>query len=274
MHDIVTQNRLQFWNALVRHGGYQKHPDSVVPAARSFATHPSFNYAFSEAQSSPCPDTRRMARFFGPNPFYWWVQPHHTSLALHLRREGLRHTMHTRAMHRVLHREPDPPPVMPHAEVCRITGETERRTWIQTASRFYGIPLEDMGRLCPPLDQEDISFYTGTMGNTPASLGVVFYGTMTAGLYWMGTFPAYRRQGMARQLVAHMLRDIWHRQYRMVILQASPEAVPLYESCGFQTAGQYILYLMDPRGGERQRSSEKNFEKQLRSVRRCGVIHP
>ena len=64
------------------------------------------------------------------------------------------------------------------------------------------------------------------------------------------TEAAYRRRGIARQLVQTLLA--WCRQEELttVILHASEEGRGLYEELGFKTTAEMILDLTDPESSE------------------------
>ncbi|HEY7137304.1 MAG TPA: GNAT family N-acetyltransferase [Acidimicrobiia bacterium] len=59
------------------------------------------------------------------------------------------------------------------------------------------------------------------------------------GLYAVGTVPEWRRRGLARTLVAHVLADARSRGARTATLQSTPMARTLYESLGFAPVGRY-----------------------------------
>jgi ribosomal protein S18 acetylase RimI-like enzyme len=59
------------------------------------------------------------------------------------------------------------------------------------------------------------------------------------GIYAFGTLPGWRRRGLARSLVEHVLADAERRGARTATLQSTRMAQPLYESLGFEPAGRY-----------------------------------
>jgi GNAT superfamily N-acetyltransferase len=59
------------------------------------------------------------------------------------------------------------------------------------------------------------------------------------GIYAVGTLPEWRRRGLARTLVEHMLADAGRRGSRSATLQSTRMGQPLYESLGFVPAGRY-----------------------------------
>ncbi len=63
------------------------------------------------------------------------------------------------------------------------------------------------------------------------------------GIYTVGTSPGWRRRGLARSLVEHVLADAARRGARTATLQSTRMAQPLYESLGFEPAGRYEEWL-------------------------------
>lgn len=59
------------------------------------------------------------------------------------------------------------------------------------------------------------------------------------GVYAVETLPGWRRRGLARALVEHVLADAHHRGARTSTLQSTPMGRPLYESLGFRPVGRY-----------------------------------
>jgi GNAT superfamily N-acetyltransferase len=59
------------------------------------------------------------------------------------------------------------------------------------------------------------------------------------GIYAVGTAPDFRRRGLARALMLHVLADARHRRARTATLQSTAMGQPLYESLGFRAVGRY-----------------------------------
>jgi ribosomal protein S18 acetylase RimI-like enzyme len=63
------------------------------------------------------------------------------------------------------------------------------------------------------------------------------------GIYTVGTMRNWRRQGLARMLVEHVLADAQRRGARTASLQSTPMGQHLYRSLGFEPAGRYEEWL-------------------------------
>jgi ribosomal protein S18 acetylase RimI-like enzyme len=59
------------------------------------------------------------------------------------------------------------------------------------------------------------------------------------GIYSVGTLPQWRRRGLARSLMEHVLADAHSRGALTATLQSTRMAQRLYESLGFEPAGRY-----------------------------------
>ena len=59
------------------------------------------------------------------------------------------------------------------------------------------------------------------------------------GVYAVGTAPEWRRRGLARALMLHVLADAYRRGARTASLQSTAMGEPLYRSLGFRPAGRY-----------------------------------
>jgi len=59
------------------------------------------------------------------------------------------------------------------------------------------------------------------------------------GVYAVGTAPEWRRRGLARALMLHVLADARQGGARTASLQSTPMGQRLYEQLGFRTVGRY-----------------------------------
>lgn len=59
------------------------------------------------------------------------------------------------------------------------------------------------------------------------------------GIYAVGTVPEWRRRGLARALMLHVLSDAYRRGARTATLQSTAMGQSLYTSLGFSVVGRY-----------------------------------
>jgi len=69
------------------------------------------------------------------------------------------------------------------------------------------------------------------------------------GVYAMGTPDRFRRQGLARALMSHVLASAHAQGARTATLQSTPMGRPLYASLGFEPVGRYDEWV--PRTSDR-----------------------
>lgn len=59
------------------------------------------------------------------------------------------------------------------------------------------------------------------------------------GIYAVGTVPEWRRRGLARAMMLHVLADAYRHGATTASLQSTPMGAPLYASLGFRPVGRY-----------------------------------
>jgi putative acetyltransferase len=122
--------------------------------------------------------------------------------------------------------------------------------------------MADMRAASPPesvhaldldgLRKPEISFWTLWQGNQLAGCGALKELDAThAEIKSMRTAAAFRRRGVARQVLQHLLDQARQRQYQRVSLETGPMAFfaparALYASFGFEPCGPFADYWNDP----------------------------
>jgi putative acetyltransferase len=102
------------------------------------------------------------------------------------------------------------------------------------------------------LRKPEISFWTLWQGNQLAGCGALKELDAThAEIKSMRTAAAFRRRGVARQVLQHLLDQARQRQYQRVSLETGPMAFfaparALYASFGFEPCGPFADYWNDP----------------------------
>jgi ribosomal protein S18 acetylase RimI-like enzyme len=76
-------------------------------------------------------------------------------------------------------------------------------------------------------------------GDMAVSCAWSFLHETDCGIFTVGTLPGWRRRGLARSLVEHVLADASQRGARTATLQSTRMGQPLYESLGFEAVGRY-----------------------------------
>jgi len=60
---------------------------------------------------------------------------------------------------------------------------------------------------------------------------------------WVGTLPDYRRRGLGALVTQAVTNEAFARGARIVVLQASPQGLPVYERLGYRTIGLDRVWL-------------------------------
>ena len=134
-----------------------------------------------------------------------------------------------------------------------LTGELRRqdgvvRASIAAATRAAGdeeVPVADLGE---PETEPGLAAWVMLRGNVAVAGTWSFQHEHDCGIYTVGTMPGWRRQGIARMLVEHVLADAQERGARTASLQSTPMGEQLYRSLGFQPAGRYEEWVSAPGG--------------------------
>ena len=113
------------------------------------------------------------------------------------------------------------------------------RASIAAATRAAGdeaVPAADLGE---PEGVPGLSGWVMTQGDVAVAGAWSFLHERDCGIYTVGTLPAWRRRGLARALMEHVLADAQHRGAHTATLQSTRMGQPLYESLGFEPVGRY-----------------------------------
>ena len=109
--------------------------------------------------------------------------------------------------------------------------------WNQTVTDWYNLLA-----LAP-----DSCFGIECNGELRATTTAVSFGQELAWVGMVLTDPAYRRRGLARQLMEHALQYLRNRSVAWIKLDATESGVPLYESLGFREEGRIERWIR-PKG--------------------------
>lgn len=137
----------------------------------------------------------------------------------------------------VMLREPGPMTRMPRLSASPVTGATE----IALVERVVvdGFPLRQFlpyraGEAVPPslAEHPGVAFHLARRAGDPAGACLTMFDGVCGGVYWVGTLPEHRSQGVGRALMTVALD---HLGDVPATLTATAAGQPLYESMGFRT---------------------------------------
>lgn len=78
------------------------------------------------------------------------------------------------------------------------------------------------------------TYYIGYLNGTAVASSMVFVGADVAGLYYIGTLPDYRQQGIGTAMTHYSLKQAQSLGYDLVVLQATDMGANIYRDLGFQ----------------------------------------
>jgi GNAT superfamily N-acetyltransferase len=111
------------------------------------------------------------------------------------------------------------------------------RTSVAAATLVTDEPVPEV-RLARPSPSRVVGWALVQEGHAVAGASSLLHGS-DCGLYAVGTVARWRRRGLARALVGHILADAVDRGARTASLQSTVMGAPLYESLGFVAVGRY-----------------------------------
>ena len=84
------------------------------------------------------------------------------------------------------------------------------------------------------LERPNSHYYLGFLNGNPIATGVLFDGEGAAGLFYIGTVPEARKQGISKAMVSYLLSTAKKKGYPISVLQASEMGYPVYKKIGFK----------------------------------------
>lgn len=109
----------------------------------------------------------------------------------------------------------------------------------QRQKRMYRKILTDAGFQYP------VKNYLGIYHGKPVVTATCFFSDGVVGVYWVSTLTEFRGRGIGRGMMDFILKDALDAGYRVAILQASSDGLPLYQNLGFREYCDNIRYLWD-----------------------------
>jgi GNAT superfamily N-acetyltransferase len=188
--------------------------------------------------------------------FLWWVAPFHTpaDLGPRLLDAGLRFEGTAPAMAMDLAALPPREPLPDGLEIVPVRDVARLREFINVLALEMGVPEGSpnpaarhhaalLEAIPPTLAGETIPLrYLGLLDGRPVATSRISIGGGVAGLYAVATLPNVRGRGIGRALTLAALEAGRTLGYRIGVLQASDEGLPVYRRIGFQTMFDYAVY--------------------------------
>jgi GNAT superfamily N-acetyltransferase len=188
--------------------------------------------------------------------FLWWVAPFHTpaDLGPRLLSAGLRFEGTAPAMAMALDDLPDDDGPPAGLEIEPVVDAAGLRAFIDVLALEMGVPEGTANpaarhhaalyqAIPPKLASEPVPLrYLGRIDGRPVATSRVAIAAGVAGLYAVATLPDVRGRGIGRAMTLAALNAGRALGYRIGVLQASDEGLPVYRRLGFRTVFDYAVY--------------------------------
>lgn len=251
--DAVEQNCIDFFMEYGRGSGGEVHTERGVTWFATGIPHPLFNGVMAAQLAADEIDVRieeLIAEHGARNvPLEWTVGSSTvpTDLGRHLEAKGLRHVLTVPGMAMPLHglrNEPLPDELT----IEPVDNRKDLEEALRIALTTFEIPtafvprLADLEESLPADHREATQILLGRFRGRPVASSELFASAGVAGVYFVGTLPSARRQGIARAMTSAALREGERRGYRIGTLQATAMGAPVYRHLGFRAVSEFAMY--------------------------------
>lgn len=139
---------------------------------------------------------------------------------------------------------PEAVPTAPEGvRVERVVDTSEYAAAIAIAAEGFGMPVPFAETAFPlsMFDDDSIRGYVAYADGEPVATATSFQAGTILGIYNVATMPARRRLGYGAAVTWHAV-DCADSGTRAVVLQSSPDGLPVYERMGFRTVVEYLEF--------------------------------
>lgn len=254
----IEENEIQYWLYRARTGGWEVHEDAHLTWFYSGLSDSERNGVLrtnltpDEANASI---TDMLAWFDDRNvPLSWWGGPSRrpVDLSARLVAHGLISEGEDPGMAADLHALNEDLPLPAGFAVERVRDVEAVRRWLRVLRMAHSRDPDD-SRL--PLavyspaafdDAHPLRLYIASVNGAPVATALVMLAAGVAGVYYVATIPAARRQGIGAGLTLAALRDARAAGYHIGVLGASQMGVSVYQRLGFREYCKLALHTREP----------------------------
>lgn len=254
----IEECEIQYWLYRARVAGWEVHQDSYLTWYYSGLDDAERNGVLRTTLS---PDeatagiAEMLAWFDARNvPMVWWGGPSRrpADLGARLVAHGLVSQGDDPGMAADLYALHEDLPTPAGFAVERVRDVEAARLWLRTL-RTSNDPDPDvsqvpLSRFAPATfdDADPLRLYVARVNGDPVATAQVFFSAGVAGLYYVRTIPAARRQGIGSGVTLAALRDARAAGYHIGVLGASPMGVSVYQRLGFREYCKLTGYVREP----------------------------
>ena len=184
-------------------------------------------------------------------PVCWWIGPETTpvDLGARLKAHGFVKRGDTALMAADLYAMNEIGPGHEDLVIAQAEGEDALRSGGSVAAAGFSIPPSAEPFLFEWLSTAiglrlPIQFHLGWVRGLPVATSLLFLAEGVAGLYFVATVPAARRQGMGFAITLAPLREARRMGYGVGVLQASRMGEGIYRRMGFRSCSAMTSYVL------------------------------
>jgi GNAT superfamily N-acetyltransferase len=140
----------------------------------------------------------------------------------------------------------------PRLMIERVRNNDQLDIWAQTLAQGFGEGeseanwVHDVYRKIGLDDDAAFRHYLGWLDSKAVATTSLFLGAGVAGIYFVMAVPEARRQGIGAAITLAALQDARALGYRVGVLGASEQGVPVYKRIGFQEYCRIGIYEWHP----------------------------
>jgi ribosomal protein S18 acetylase RimI-like enzyme len=138
-----------------------------------------------------------------------------------------------------------------HLDIRRVQDVTTRLDFAHLSSTIFSLPLETARLIYGGADlwHAPMTGWVGYSEGLPVSIASVVIGAGVAGVYSVGTLPAFRGRGFAESLMRHALECARKETgIETSILQSTNQGINLYLRMGYRIVTRFGIYLHEGNG--------------------------
>lgn len=254
----IEENEIQYWLYRAQTDGWEVHHDSHLVWYYSGLGDSERNGVLRTdlpADDADIHITKMLAWFESRSvPMSWWGGPSRrpADLGARLVTHGLVSQGDDPGMAADLHTLREDLPVPAGFAVDRVRDADAARLWLRTLRNANdndpAVTQVPLSRFAPAAfdDADPLCLYVARVNGVPVATAQVFYAAGVAGLYFIKTIPAARRQGIGSAVTLAALRDARAAGYHIGVLGSSQMGVGVYQRLGFREYCKLTLYTREP----------------------------
>lgn len=135
------------------------------------------------------------------------------------------------------------------AEFAQVTNQVDVDAFAEIHHDVFGADGRDLAAVKQfahhrVLLASGVSAVIARLDGVPSACAMVIHSGSTAGIYWVATKPTARRRGLGALVTSAAARTAFDHGADVVVLQATPAGVPVYERLGFKPFTTYERLLL------------------------------